>query len=281
MAKKEAVIQNNSQVINKIIDDMTLFDDDLMSMVFDKNIPATELLLKIILQREDIKVVSVVGQKGMKSPTAHGRSIRLDILVKDNSGKLYNVEVQRSEGGAIERRARFHSSMLDSRMLKKGQEFKELSDSYVIFITETDYFKQGLAKYTIDRCIKELDKEFCDGSHIIYVNGSYKGKDALGLLMSDFRCKNSKDMYYSDLAKSVKHFKEEQGGRERMCQAVEEYAEKYAKEYARNVAIQTVIKTSLEYEDSQENIIAKLCKNFMLTAEEAEEYYKMYAGVTV
>ncbi len=276
MAKKNAAVQNNSHVINKIIDEMTLFDDDLMSMVFDKNIPATELLLKTILQREDIKVISVMGQKGMKSPIAQGRSIRLDILVKDNSGKMYNVEVQRSEDGAIERRARFHSSMLDSRMLKKGQKFKELMDSYVIFITETDYFKRGLAKYTIKKYIEESDEEFCDGSHIIYVNGSYKGKDAIGRLMSDFRCKDAKDMYYSDLAKGMKHFKEEQEGRERMCRAVEEYAE----EYGKNLEIKGVVETALEYNDSAENIIIKLCKKFSLTENEAAEYYNIYAGAT-
>lgn len=37
----------------KIVDDMTLFDDDLMSMVFDANIPATELVLKIMLTQND------------------------------------------------------------------------------------------------------------------------------------------------------------------------------------------------------------------------------------
>lgn len=36
--------------INKILDNMTLFDDDLMSRVFDKNIDATELILRIILK---------------------------------------------------------------------------------------------------------------------------------------------------------------------------------------------------------------------------------------
>ena len=60
-----------------------------------------------------------------------------------------------------------------------------------------------------------------------YVNGSYKGDDAVGRLMHDFGCKKSKDIYYSELAKGVKHFKEE-GGRKAMCEAVEKYAEKRA-----------------------------------------------------
>ena len=37
-----------------------LMDDDFMSKVFDKNIEATQLLLNIILERKDIKVVSLV-----------------------------------------------------------------------------------------------------------------------------------------------------------------------------------------------------------------------------
>ena len=45
--------------------------------------------------------------------------------------------------------------------------------------------------------------------------------------MSDFVCKEAKDMYYTELASGVKHFKEEEG-RELMCQAVEEYAKKKA-----------------------------------------------------
>ena len=37
----------------------------------------------------------------------------------------------------------------------------------------------------------------------------------------DFGCKESKDIYYPELANGVKHFKEEEGGRKIMCEAVE------------------------------------------------------------
>ena len=65
---------NNKRRVNKIIDDMTLFDDDLMSHVFDNNIEATELLLRIILE-EDIKVISVIGQDELKNPIVDGRNV--------------------------------------------------------------------------------------------------------------------------------------------------------------------------------------------------------------
>jgi hypothetical protein len=62
----EPQIGKMARTVDEIIDDMTLFDDDLMSMVFDENIEATELLLKIILNQKDIRVISVTGQKELK-----------------------------------------------------------------------------------------------------------------------------------------------------------------------------------------------------------------------
>jgi len=221
----EEELQQDNRTVEQIVDDMDLFDDDLMSMVFDGNIPATELLLRIILNRDDITVISVVGQREFQSPVAGGRSIRLDIFAKDSTGKHYNAEVQKRPEGAHIRRARFNSSMLDSRMLKEGQEFSELRDSYMVFITQKDVFGHGIPIYTINRHFEEIDDSFDDGSHIIYVNGGYKGNDAIGKLMHDFGCKESKDMYYPELAKGVRHFKEE-GGRRIMCESVEKYADR-------------------------------------------------------
>ena len=54
---------------------------------------------------------------------------------------------------------------------------------------------------------------FDEGSHIVYVNGEYKRNDEIGKLLHDSGCKESKDMYYPELAKGVRHFKEEEGWR--------------------------------------------------------------------
>lgn len=71
--------------------------------------------------------------------------------------------------------------------------------------------------------------------------------------MHDFGCKESKDIYYPDLAEGVKHFKEE-GGRRIMCEAVERYAKSYAEEYAEN---------------KQLEMIKNLMDSMKLTAEQA------------
>ena len=236
--KNSRVIQNQDR-INKLIDGLTLFDDDLMSRVFDKNIEATELLLRIILERK-IKVISVNGQEEMKSAAVGGRNITLDVHALDENGEKMDIEVQGNSEGAHIRRARYHSSVLDSRMLKEGQEFKEIKDSYVIFIYKRDKFQEGLPLYHIDRYVRETGKLFEDGSHIIYVNGNYKGDDEIGHLMQDFHQTDPDNMHYKELSQGVRHFKEVEEGRDTMCEAVQEYAKEYAREYAKEYASECV-----------------------------------------
>ncbi len=267
---------NNRQEIEQIIDGMTLFDDDLMSKCFDGNIPATEFLIKTILNRDDIHVVRVKGQVELNNPLVGGRNIRLDILAEDDKGVQMNLEVQRSNVGADVRRARFHSSMVDSQMLLSSQGFKELKDSYVIFITEKDYFKAGKPIYTVERHVHEINEEFSDGSHIIYVNGAYEGDDDIGKLIHDFHCKQASDIYNAELAESVRHFKEE-GGKSDMCEAVE----KYATEREIRGKIEATIKAGIEFGADKEAIVMNLIKNFSLTLEEAEKVYDDVVAVSL
>lgn len=255
--QKQLERQETLEAIGKL----NLLDDNLMTLVFDRNIEATELLLNVILQRSDLKVLEVVAQREYKNPMPGGRSITIDIYAKDGKDKVYDIEVQRASAGADVHRARFHSSMIDTKMLKAGQEFNEIHDSYVIFITAGDVMGAGCSLYHIDRVIKETGAYFGDGSHIIYVNGSYKDdSDPVGKLMHDFRCLSSVDMFYPALAKQVRYFKETEGGQDIMCQVFEELAEKRADE-----------KVLAEK--------AKLVKNLMetmrLTAEQAMEAMKI------
>ena len=241
------------------ISKLRLLDDDLMTLVFDRNIEATELLLNIILQRSDLKVMEVAAQREYKSPIAGGRSITIDIYAVDAVNKVYDIEVQRVSAGADVHRARFHSSMIDTKMLKEKQKFKEIHDSWVIFITESDVLGAGHSLYHIDRIIQETGECFGDGSHIIYVNGSYKDdSDPIGKLMHDFRCTNAVDMFYPVLADQVRYFKETEGGRKIMCEVFEELAEKRAEKRAEETRIETLFHS-----------IKSLMQSMKLTAEQA------------
>ena len=243
---KEKVVSTTelSEQINaeleKVIDDLTLFDDDLMSKVFDGNIEGAELLLKIILERDDIKVKRVKGQVELKSAYAGGRNIRLDIVAVDNHGVRFDVEVQRSTGGSHIKRARYHQSMMDSRLLKKRQDFKTIKDTYVIFICQHDKFNANKPIYHVDKTVRETGEAFEDGAHIIYVNGKYRGKDDFGKLAHDFNCKKADNIYFKPLADGVRHFKETEEGRDAMCESFTKLADKVADERAEQTTINNI-----------------------------------------
>lgn len=85
--------------------------------------------------------------------------------------------------------------------------------------------KQGKPIYQIERCFLETGERFEDGSHILFVNGAYRGKTKLGMLMHDFSCTDPSDMYYNILAERVKFFKESKEGTAIMCKAMEDMRE--------------------------------------------------------
>ena len=205
---------------------MRLMDDDFMTVVFDGDNEATEFLLRILLSRDDLHVKKVTTQKEKRN--LFGRSVKLDILAEDTKGKLYNVEVQRADEGASPKRVRYNQAMLDSHSLKKKVDFNKLPETYIIFITENDYYGLGQPFYEIKRTVKLATTEsmylpFDDGCNIIYVNGSYRGNDALGKLMHDFNTPNADEMNYSELAEKVRYHKQETEGVRTMCRIVEEY----------------------------------------------------------
>lgn len=65
---------------------------------------------------------------------------------------------------------------MDVENLHSGQKFKDLPDTYAIFIIEKDFYGQGEAVYPIERINLATGKFFEDGEHILYMNGEYRGE---------------------------------------------------------------------------------------------------------
>jgi len=187
-----------------------------------------------VLEKPDLKVLNVCTQVFVENLL--NRSVRLDILAIDDTGLKLNIEVQRSDKGAGRKRARYNSSMMDANLLEKGEDFDKLPETWVIFITENDVMGKGLPLYPIERCSLRTGEKFEDGSHILYVNGAYRGDTPIGKLMHDFSCTNAEDMYYRTLADRVRFFKESKEGIEIMCRAMEDMRNQTLKEGMINVA---------------------------------------------
>ena len=215
LTKKEKVILHLAE--------LCFMDDKFLSEVFRDDIEGVSYLLRVILGREDLTVLSAGTQ--VEYPNTRGRSVRLDIRAEDETGKLYDIEIQKATAGAGPQRARYYSAVIDRDMLDAGEKFDQLADSYVIFVTETDVMAGGMPLYHIDRRVEELNcRPFGDGSHIVYVNGAYRDPThPIGRLMHDFHCTDAGEMYSDILANRMKNFKESEGGSKIMSTAWEQF----------------------------------------------------------
>lgn len=203
-----------------VIKELTIMNDIFMRNVFKKR-ECVEYVLRIIMDMKNLQILDYTVQKDYKN--LQGRSAILDCVAKDDANRQYNVEIQQDSEGASPKRARYHSGLLDMNTLDPGQDYEELPDSYVIFITKDDVLGNGLPIYHADRVIEETGGMFGDGSHIIYVNASIQDKKtALGRLVHDLNCKNADEMYSEVLAQRVSELKEtEMEGNVGMCDALE------------------------------------------------------------
>lgn len=204
-------------------------DDDFMRCLFKDDIALVQMVLRIITGITDLKIIKCQTQKDLKR-LGGARSIILDALAEDSTGRRFDIEVQRDDKGADPYRARYHSSVLDVESLRKGRDFSKLPETYIIFITEKDFFGSGKPVYTIERMNLDTGKPFGDGEHILYVNGEYRGPDDLGRLMHDFFCTSAAEMKFSLMAEKTRYLKESEEGVGQMCKIMEDLKEEGRKE---------------------------------------------------
>lgn len=202
-----------------ILKNLTIMNDVFMRNVLKRR-ECTEYVLQVIMKEKELKIIDQMIQKDYKN--LQGRSAVLDCVARDSGGRQMNVEIQQDNEGASPKRARYHSGLMDMNILNPGQDFDELPESYVIFITKEDVLGDGEAIYHINRTIEESGKKFPDETHIIYVNAKRQDDTELGRLMHDLHCTNAKDMYSKVLAERVYELKETQKGVDFMCQELEQ-----------------------------------------------------------
>lgn len=196
-------------------------DDIFMRGLFKDNLPLVEFVLRIITGKQDLVLLKCEIQADMKRVTG-ARSVCLDAYATDSMRRKYDIEVQRSVYGADPHRARYHSSMMDVENLDENHDYRELPDTYVIFITEKDYYQAGKAVYMIQNMNQTLNQPFGDGAHILYVNGEYCDDSAIGKLMHDFNCADADDMHYGLLAERTRYLKENSKGVNEMYRTMDE-----------------------------------------------------------
>lgn len=177
------------------------------------------------------------------------RSVRLDVLATDSTGRKFNIEIQRADKGAGRKRARYNSSMMDANLLEKGEDFDKLSETYVVFITENDGIGKGHPVYPVERCFIGTGEKFGDGFAYPICERRIPGmKLPIGKLMHDFSCTDPSDMYYDILAERARFFKESKEGIAVMCKTMEDMRNQTLKEGMTEVALRMLADGALSLE---------------------------------
>lgn len=233
----------------------TYMTDRFMTMAFDK--PVAQHILSVIMGKNLI-VKSVKSQP--VEDNFFSRSCRFDVLAEDSNGKIYNIEVQNSNEGAVPRRARYNCEKLDELVIRKGMAYNDYPETYVIFITQNDVLGDGLPIYHIRRHIEENGKLFDDGQQIIYVNGENTDTStALGQLMVDMQQKDAAKISNKILADKMNILKK---GRtfETMCREIE----KLTADVTAEVTAEVAAKVTAEEHKKAIKKLAKVCRDFGL-----------------
>ena len=191
-------------------DELSIANDFLFGKIMQNPELCKELLQRILPELKIDRIEYPELQKSIK-PDADARSVRLDVYVKDNKNTVYDIEMQVSDKKELPERSRYYQSMIDLQLIDKGQFYKKLNRSYIIFICQFDVFGKGRHIYTFENICKEDNSIFMkDGAVKIFLNANGTQDDVgkeLKAFLDYVAGKKSEDSFVEKLEEAVKEAK--------------------------------------------------------------------------
>lgn len=187
-------------------EEIGLSNDFLFGKVMRNPILCKKLLERILPDLEINRIEYPELQKTIR-PDVDARSVRLDVYVKDGKNTVYDIEMQTTDTKELPKRSRYYQGMIDLQLIDKGQTYKKLNQSYVIFICLQDIFGRGRHIYTFENICKE-DTGLClnDGTTKIFLNAASQKEDVsseLKAFLDYIAGKKTEDAYVQELEKAV------------------------------------------------------------------------------
>lgn len=158
------------------LDKLTLSNDFLFKQVMLRK-RICKHILEELLHTEIADITYLEAEQTIDVyPDSHG--IRLDVRIADAADTHYNLEMQvknpvnRTTGKfLLPKRTRYYQAMLDTDMLQKGQDYDELSPTYIIFFCLFDFFEDSQRIYTFKRrSLENIEIELADEVAIMFLN---------------------------------------------------------------------------------------------------------------
>ena len=99
------------------------------------------------------------------------RGVRFDAIIEDDRERFYNVEMQVANQPGLGKRVRYYQAQIDQETLKKGEDYDDLRESYVIFFCAFDPCGQDRRLYQF-HYYEDDDRQLRlpTNSHVILIN---------------------------------------------------------------------------------------------------------------
>lgn len=221
MAEDAAIVHRKSGETRNLerIERLRPLDDTFMWAMFRGQPRLVEHVIEVITNIPGLHVVEDHTQYDIKI-VGGPHSVTLDVMAQDETGRLYDLEVQ-TGSGLEPRRFRYYGSCMDIDFLEAGDDYDTLPERWVIVVLERDPDGPG-TRMRHYRYRDENGGVLNDGTHVLYANASWRGEDDYGRLMADFGESDPDKMQDDILRKRVQYMKRDPEGVREMCRISEE-----------------------------------------------------------
>lgn len=248
-------MSNNAKIVGDYYKkNLTLFTDLIFREVATNKNFVTELL-RVFLNDEKLEIIELTPQRDIS--IFNQRRVTLDVYCKLSSGKVVNVEVENDTYGERhdhQRRVRYYGSMIDVKNLSPSQDFSELPDLYMIYLTLRDFIGLGRTVYHVERQIAETQSYLNNGYHEIYINAEVDDKSSIAEVMKVL----STTDYVNNNFKTITRMKEEKIMPVEVERALEGLKEECRIEGRQEGSLRTYISLLQEGLISEEVVLNKL-----------------------
>lgn len=219
------------EATKSVIDNLKPIDDTFIQKLIE-HLGFCEELLQTVLQLPDLHLIKVTPQCSLHN--IDSRSVTVDALCEDSIGRLFSIEVQKSNTDNHQKRVRYNGACVQTIKFDKGTLFKQLFNLHMIYISDFDIFNKEKTVYHIIRVIKETDDTVDNGYYEIYVNTKVNDGTDIAELMQILKSPEiPNNAKFPRICEIIRYYKEGRG-KTKMCEVVEKYAREYAKEHMVN-----------------------------------------------
>ena len=124
------------------------FTDDFMFRKVMENKSICKRMLEILLDIQIDHIENLTPEFTIEN-VFNSRGVRLDVYVKD-SNRVFDVEMQTNIKGDEGLRARYYQGAIDMNLLNRGEHYRKLKNSYIIFLCTEDPFGDGDPVYVFE-----------------------------------------------------------------------------------------------------------------------------------